>query len=259
MQSRDECRKIHEEFYFMNPDARPTFQESILGRDSSYYETLVICSPYTERKLKPFIRRDTKSMTPKMKLIWELKQYHEYKARGGKKKSSEGRSSFFMELNKGRGRNSRNSEPPPPARPPSIDYCYLNLSHLHQVNTLLRKIFWPGIDVSSHVLTPEHTVVVLYRRLVIGCGFITPDGYITYVAVDPEWQGIGIGTFILYHLIQTCPDKDITLHASVNNPSVFLYNKFGFKPEEYIIGFYQKYLPKNSDLDTTAFLLRLRR
>jgi ribosomal protein S18 acetylase RimI-like enzyme len=39
-------------------------------------------------------------------------------------------------------------------------------------------------------------------RMVIGCGFITPDGYITYICVNPEWRNHKIAKLILYQLIQ---------------------------------------------------------
>lgn len=55
--------------------------------------------------------------------------------------------------------------------------------------------------VSEHLLYPDNSVVVLYKRLVIGCGFITPQGYISYILAHPEWKGAGITTFILYNLI----------------------------------------------------------
>jgi ribosomal protein S18 acetylase RimI-like enzyme len=53
--------------------------------------------------------------------------------------------------------------------------------------------------------------------------------------------------------------KDITLHVSANNPAVLLYQKFGFKVEEHIHNFYDKYLPANSNECKHALFLRLLR
>ena len=58
--------------------------------------------------------------------------------------------------------------------------------------------------------------------------------------------------------IQTTRDKDITLHVSVTNPAILLYQKFCFKPEEFILGFYSKYYPENSVECPDAFFMRLR-
>lgn len=83
---------------------------------------------------------------------------------------------------------------------------------------------------------------------------------------------------MLYHLISLNPGKDITLHVSTNNPAMvsflglsldcntnydfswqLLYNRFGFKAEGFVAGFYDKYLDSQSRLSKNAFLLRLRR
>jgi len=98
----------------------------------------------------------------------------------------------------------------------------------------------------------------MYKRLIIGCGFMTPEAYITYIAVAPGWEKSGIGQFMLYHLIQTNIGKDVTLHVSANNPAMILYQKFGFKPEEFIVNFYDKYLPDGSLECKNAFFVRLR-
>jgi ribosomal protein S18 acetylase RimI-like enzyme len=120
--------------------------------------------------------------------------------------------------------------------------------------------------VSESLSYPDFTVVALYKRLVIGCGFLVPDvghneAYISFLAVRPDWQRSGIATFMLYHLTQTCPGKDITLHVSVNNPAVCVYQKFGFKTEEFILDFYEKYLPIETGNSSAvhAIFLRLSR
>lgn len=58
---------------------------------------------------------------------------------------------------------------------------------------------------------------------------------------------------------QTCMGKDVTLHVSASNPAMLLYQKFGFKAEEYILDFYDKYYPVDSPECRHAFFLRLRR
>lgn len=85
------------------------------------------------------------------------------------------------------------------------------------------------------------------------------EAYISFVLVHPEWRRGGIGTYMIYHLIQTCMGKDVTLHVSVTNPAMLLYQKFGFKPEEFILDFYSRYLPEDSSQCRHAYFLRLRR
>ncbi|GBB93876.1 hypothetical protein RclHR1_22440003 [Rhizophagus clarus] len=182
------------------------------------------------RKLKPYIRRDYETTPQKLRLLRDIIRY------------------------------PHRSDPnwlPPPASP--IDFCYFQKEHLDQVNDLLQKCFWPGIDVSENLLFPDFSIVAMYKRLIIGCGFMTPEAYITYIAVAPGWEKSGIGQFMLYHLIQTNIGKDVTLHVSANNPAMILYQKFGFKPEEFIVNFYDKYLPDGSLECKNAFFVRLRR
>ena len=111
------------------------------------------------------------------------------------------------------------------------------------------------------------------------------EAYISFVLVHPEWRRGGIGTYMIYHLIQTCLGKDVTLHVSVTNPAILMYHgafeyihidicaelvinyyyyyyyyqKFGFEPEEFIRDFYNRFLPNDSPQCRHAFFLRLRR
>lgn len=52
--------------------------------------------------------------------------------------------------------------------------------------------------------------------------------------------------------------RDITLHVSPNNPAMILYQKFGFKIEEFVQNFYENYISAESNLSKHAFFLRLR-
>lgn len=68
--------------------------------------------------------------------------------------------------------------------------------------------FYPtGIDLSECLQYPDFSVVVLYKKIVIGFGFMVPDvkyneAYISFLSVHPEWRRAGIATFMIYHLIQ---------------------------------------------------------
>jgi hypothetical protein len=82
-----------------------------------------------------------------------------------------------------------------------------------------------------------------------------------------------VRSFMIYLLIMKNPRKDVFLHVSANNSAMvsmlpsseiqfneaqLLYNQFGFKAEEFIVGFYENYLPFNSRISKNAFRLRLR-
>lgn len=242
-----------------NSKTNGTFVSRLVG--SCKYELFV--SPHTERVLHPFIYRNDTSCPPWVRLLCEL----QYEVNGVIPSRS------------------------------SIDFCYVRPQHIPAVNALLQRLFWPGIDskywcffvpfisnfhyftrnpkskssiflifstVSECLSYPDFSIVALYKKLVVGCAFLVPDvghneAYVSFMAVRPGWQRAGIATFMLYHLTQTCIGKDITLHVSADNPAICLYQKFGFKIQELILDFYDKYLPYDSTQSRHGFLLRLER
>ncbi|KAJ7860443.1 hypothetical protein B0H14DRAFT_576761 [Mycena olivaceomarginata] len=143
-----------------------------------------------------------------------------------------------------------------------ITYSSLEPWHLDQVHDLLGRAFWSGIDVSDSLeYSPERcTIVAAYNRLVVGVVIISSprETYITYLAVRAGWDNAQIATTMLYHLIVLNPHQDITLHVSANNSAMLLYNRFGFKAEEFVAGFYEAYLDPQSRASKNAFRLRLR-
>lgn len=213
---------------------RFSFAERLAGRggDASdsltHAEVSLMRSSYTDRKLKPFIRRDFECRAPRLALLRSIPL-----------------------AAKGAGERDATIFP--------IDYCYFRPEHLAEVNHMLSTFFWPGIEMSEALEHPEFTVVVCYRRLVIGCAFMTPGAYISYVLVHPHWRGGGIGRFMIYHLLQTISTKDVTLHVSATNPALLLYQEFGFKAEQFIVNFYDNYYPDGSEECKNALFLRRRR
>ncbi|KAH7984894.1 hypothetical protein HPB51_026897 [Rhipicephalus microplus] len=151
-----------------------------------------------------------------------------------------------------------------PAEQHPIDFCYVRPQHIPVVNAMCRTFFWPGIDLSESLQYPDFSCVAMYRKLVVGFAFMVPDvkfneAYIPFIFTHPEWRRSGIAKFMLYHLIQTCMGKDVTLHVSATNQAVLLYQKFGFKVEELILDFYDKYFPADSKECKHAMFLRLSR
>ncbi|KAH9933368.1 uncharacterized protein B0H18DRAFT_1083032 [Fomitopsis serialis] len=127
--------------------------------------------------------------------------------------------------------------------------------HSHEASTsghdLLRRTFWEGI-------TEKCTVIATYKQLVVGAAFLSSPQE-TYIPTSPCAQATTTARTMLYHLITLNPNRDITLHVSINNPAMLLYNRFGFKAEEFIVGFYEDYLDPQSRASKNAFRLRLRR
>lgn len=187
-------------------------------------------SPYTSHYLMPHIFRSRDFTPPKIQIFQELMS---------KQGSVEYEKKHFT-------------------------FSYFRKHHLASVNALISYFFWP-VDLTEYLQYPDFTVVVLYGdKLCIGCGFMTPDvsvseAYIPFLLVHPDFRSSSIGQIMLYHLIQSCQGKDVILHVSVNNPAMLLYQKFGFKAEEFCVDFYDRYYPPKYHLSKHAFLMRLKR
>ncbi|KPJ00334.1 Cysteine-rich protein 2-binding protein [Papilio xuthus] len=199
----------------------------------SRWEAAPFRSAYSGTLLRPYIRRDTSARPLWLRLTDELLT-----------------------------RTHRGEVGYVPRAPASLDYCYVRPQHIAPVNALLAQFFWPGIDMTEALQHPEFSCVVTYRRLVVGCAFLVPDAghneaYISFILTRPEWRNAKIATFMLYHLLQTCTGKDVTLHVSPTNPAIFLYQKFGFKVEELIQDFYEKYYDIDYKGCRHALFLRL--
>ncbi|ERL91327.1 hypothetical protein D910_08659 [Dendroctonus ponderosae] len=195
----------------------------------------MILSPYSGIYLKPFIRRDKETFPHWLKILAELQ----------------------IVANK----NNPEFVLPPRA---CLDYTYVQPELIPAINSLCNQFFWPGIDMTDSLQCPDYSCVVLYKRLVVGFAFLVPDvkhteNYISFVFTRPGWRNCGIGKFMIYHLIQTSLGKDITLHVSITNPALFLYQKFGFKVENVILDFYDKYFRDDVKDTKHAFLCRLER
>lgn len=205
------------------PPEFKTFRQTLCGAGDI---RTPITSPYTTRKLPPFIFRTSELLPPKVKLNRGMKEFG-------------------------------------PAQPQTIDFCYLQEHHLTAVNNLVSHFFWP-VDLSECLQYPDFTCIVLYGKLVIGCSFMTPDvkvneAYISFLLVHPDFQRCSIGKIMLYHLIQSCMGKDVTLHVSVDNPAMLLYQTMGFKAERYCLDFYRHYYPEGHYLSKNAYFMRLRK
>ena len=103
------------------------FRERLHGREGfrdRLIDEEVQISPYTFRRLKPYIRRDYESRPLKLRLLEELAVYHQRK-----------RASAAIDA-----KAVSTVEPVP------LDYCYMRREHLPYVNHFLSQFFWPGID-----------------------------------------------------------------------------------------------------------------
>lgn len=209
-----------------------------------------VTSPLTGRLLPQFVLRDHTCRAPKLRLLRELRDTvpEAVCLRGHNYDDSDD--------------SDDDSDSSPRSDQESIDYCHVRREYIGQINDLLRMAFWPGIDMTETLDYPDYTLIALHRHSVVGCVFVTPDGYLSYLHVRPDFQGAGIARHLLGQLLPVVsPRKDVTLHVAVTNASaLLLYQQFGFKPEEFVVDFYHKYYPVDyTEQSRNAFFMRLRR
>lgn len=98
---------------FVSNSKAGAFEQRLQGHN----ESAAVHSPYTNRLLKPFIRRDTTTRPLWLKVQDEL----------------------FAKVNKNNSNWTTMSRAP-------IDYSYIRPQHIPALNSLCNQFFWPGID-----------------------------------------------------------------------------------------------------------------
>lgn len=92
--------------------------------------------------------------------------------------------------------------------------------------------------------TREYLVARVGAQVVgfAGMMVVIDDGHVTTISVDPEWQGLGIGTRLLLQLARRGIERgvrQITLEVRVGNDRAqSLYRAFGFAPAGIRKGYY---------------------
>jgi ribosomal-protein-alanine N-acetyltransferase len=96
--------------------------------------------------------------------------------------------------------------------------------------------------------------------------FIDDESHVNNIAVDPAWQGRGLGAVLFADLVRTALERGarhLTLEVRVGNePALALYSRFGLAP----VGVRRNYYPVTGDdalvmwardIDTGAYAERL--
>lgn len=121
--------------------------------------------------------------------------------------------------------------------------------HLPQIAELEKVCFsepWSYNSLLDSFEHGTHFFVCLYSDKVlgyIGINTVLDEGYITNVAVFPEWRRKGIASLILKHLFSFAKEKNlsfISLEVRVSNQSAIkLYQNNGFEPQGVRRNFYR--------------------
>ncbi len=86
-------------------------------------------------------------------------------------------------------------------------------------------------EIDAHDPVSIHAIAWTDGRAA-GCGRLLPDGHIGRMAVRKPYRGVGVGAFVLQHLIERARqrgDREVVLSAQTH--AIGFYEKFGFAVE----------------------------
>ena len=103
-----------------------------------------------------------------------------------------------------------------------------------EIPALLKKVGMSYIDAIGHRKTFEASYAVIFvfdNQNLIGCGRMLSDGLrqsaLYDIALDPKYQGLGVGKELVQRLMQKTPDCNFMLYASPGKED--FYKKLNFK------------------------------
>ncbi|QIK55390.1 GNAT family N-acetyltransferase [Dysgonomonas sp. HDW5B] len=103
-----------------------------------------------------------------------------------------------------------------------------------RVPELLNKVGMSSVDADKHRISFENSYAVVFvfdEKKMIGLGRSISDGVrqtaLYDIAIDPTYQGHGIGSKVVDILLDATPDCNFVLYASPGKED--FYRKLGFK------------------------------
>ena len=116
-----------------------------------------------------------------------------------------------------------------------IDFLlYLRRKTMHRYSAELSEES-ESSDMSRVMYSFENIQIISYRKKEVGMIKISKirpknNWYIYQFQVDPEFQGLGIGRFVLSDLCESAIQSKISISLSVfkTNPAISLYKRLGF-------------------------------
>ncbi len=141
----------------------------------------------------------------------------------------------------------------------------VNEAHLRDIETLERECFsspWTYEQLKTQLKDSQHEFIaaVSGEKVLgyVGMMYVLDEGYISNVAVSPEYRRLGIADALIDRLTALSDSLNlafITLEArESNNAAISLYSKHGFVP----VGRRKKYydFPKEDAILMTKYLNR---
>ena len=142
--------------------------------------------------------------------------------------------------------------------------CDAELCHIPQLEALERCCFsipWTAEQLKSQLKDPQHEFIAAvsgdgHVLGYVGMMYVLDEGYISNVAVDPDYRRQGIADALISCLVERCLMHElsfVTLEVRAGNePAIALYRKHGFDPVGLRKNYYDR--PKEDAVLMTKYL-----
>jgi len=123
------------------------------------------------------------------------------------------------------------------SKPPSIEYSTLLGSHYNKCISLIASVFNPQETYNFRKAwkhrRSSYSFIAQSNSTIVGLAIVTNDNCIQYIAIDPEYQELGIGSQLLRKVCEEMSDQPSIWLKTADSPWLrSWYEKYGFVHEK---------------------------
>lgn len=141
-------------------------------------------------------------------------------------------------------------------RKPLVEYNTLFASQYNKCVSLIASVFNPKETINFRDIWKQkkekYCFVASYNTMMVGLAIVTKDNCIQYIAIDPDYQELGIGSQLLRKVCEEMSDQPSIWLKTADSPWLRTwYEKYGFVHEK-------TYLSKSGQYEGDCMIRRQR-
>ena len=133
------------------------------------------------------------------------------------------------------------------SKPPSVMYRTLLACDYNKCTSLISSVF--DSSETNHFRRAwkdklqAFCFIAEWNKMIVGLAFVTKDNCIQYIAIDPDYQELGIGSQLLRKVCEEMSDQPSIWLKTADSPWLRAwYEKYGFVHEKTYLSKEGKYL-----------------
>jgi hypothetical protein len=128
-------------------------------------------------------------------------------------------------------------QPDPVSKPPSVEYKTLSASDYNKCISLIASVFSPVETIQFRKIWKQKqesaSFIAECNSKAIGMAFVSKDNCIQYIAIDPDYQELGIGSQLLRKVCEEMSDQPSIWLKTADSPWLRRwYETYGFVHEK---------------------------